>query len=381
MLYLPFIVLTMDGCGPELIAIQVILDTEYHTYPNLKVVKHHRKGTHVFQAHDVAKCHGDYRSLARGHKDVYVENTHESCLPDLSEALDIWLNAQELEPAMHRTLWKHCINQNKWMDRAFASHIMRSGYQNAGVWPLKLRPFLERCGTFCRIFTIDDEEIVKKAMPRLIDLARRNDELYDHQILSTFHEIDSKWLPSVEKRLGKSGEAALLRSRLKFAITPNTTEGRHGTHILSGPMSKARRQVAKADRAEANLQHERVANDKRLARLQYNEDMAVIALGEFHKGNKNGKSWKQTLLVTTMKSALTHLSGEQPKSTMKKDELMQLLEPLLMDAPPGLVVPIVRAEEADLTTATVATPATVTAPVTTRSGRSTMPNPRFTTSL
>ena len=124
------------------------------------------------------------------------------------------------------------------------------------------------------MFTIEDEDIINKAMPQLIDLARRKNELYDHQILRTFQGNDTNWLVLVENRLGKNAEAALLRSRLAYAITSNTTEGRHGTHILSGRMSKARRQAAKADEAEGKLQHERVANEIRLERLQHNEDMA-----------------------------------------------------------------------------------------------------------
>jgi hypothetical protein len=78
--------------------------------------------------------------------------------------------------------------------------------------------------------------------------------------------LHPEWLAKAEKALGKDGE------RLAFAITLSTTESRHGTHILSGAMSVARRQAAKTFKAEAKVQHELIANEKRLTCIQPNEE-------------------------------------------------------------------------------------------------------------
>ena len=98
--------------------------------------------------------------------------------------------------------------------------------------------------------------------------------------------------------------------------------------------------------------------------------MAMSALAEFRKGNKAGKPvWKQSLYVTAMRAAYIHLSGEQPTSNLRKDELIRRLEPLFADAN-EIVVPPKEAEEV------IPTPRPV-ANATTRSGRLTMPNSRF----
>jgi hypothetical protein len=160
----------------------------------------------------------------------------------------------------------------------------------------------------------------------------------------------------------------LLEDRLNFAIIPSTTEGRHGTHILSGAMSMARRQAAKAYKAEAKVQHELLANEKRSANIQRNEQMAGVVIAEYCKGiNKKGKSWQDTLYSKTMLQALIHLSGIVYKSTLKKAELAELLAPFLADASTAICIVATEEEEVFVTPVTN----------TTRSGRTMTQNPRF----
>jgi len=247
---------------------------------------------------------------------------------------------------------------------------MIAGYKTAGVWPLALRPFLERCGTFWKTFSAADEKQITDAMPHLIELAHKNDELYDHELLAA---LNPEWLAAAEEQLGEDAERALLDSRLQFAIVQSTTEGRHGTHILSGVMSTARRQAAKAYKAETKAQKENSSNEKRLARTQRNEQYALIAISEYCK-RKDGKSkaWSEVLYTKTMHAALVHLSGYDHKSTLKKVELISLLEPFLAAAAQAAAEPVA-------TIANVEIEEIVPVPVTntTRSGRATTRNPKF----
>jgi len=323
--HLPFIVLTMDGCGPELNAIQVLCDAQHPSLVNFKCVKHHRQGTGVFQAHDLSKCHPGYRKETNNEYKVIQEGAGESDLPLSATALWDWLEQKSMVPSVTRTIWKHMINQPNILAKSFASDTLRAGYKNAGVWPLDLRPFLERCGTFWQELSKQAEERINVAMPHLVSRALSQDELYDYELVNA---LGTDFLSDVAHQLGPHAEVELLKSRLEYAITFETPMHRRGTVILNGKESTNRRALMLA----AATQEQTRATTERDAKLQIRLAWTAVetntAIAEF---KKPGSVWKESLSMICMRAALRHLSNTPASQYARasKEVVIKALQPLL----------------------------------------------------
>ena len=125
------IILTMDGCGPDLNAMVRYIDSVHAHLPNLTVLKLFALGTALWQAHDAGKSHPIYRKCMQDDYGVIMDN-QDALLPRNYKEIYQFLEDCKMPPSTLRTIWKHCINCEKWFDEAYSPSQLASAYANVG---------------------------------------------------------------------------------------------------------------------------------------------------------------------------------------------------------------------------------------------------------
>jgi hypothetical protein len=261
-------VLTQDGCGLDLNAVVRYIDSG-DGMENLEVVKLFAKGTAIFQAHDVGKSHPTFNACV-ANDDKVILTTEAALLPSTHSELWTFLDTCNMDPPTKRTIYKHMVNANYWLGKAFSRYQMRSAYKKCGLFPLNFRTFMQRMPAWKDI-TEEDILHVESKLPELILLGMKQGAILCSDVLKA---VGPEWLLIWETNsLSPQAREALVQERLSYTPDETSPLNRQGTIILTNEQAKKRR----IDAAEAKLRaQEEKEKQEEIDRKRRAEDEASL---------------------------------------------------------------------------------------------------------
>jgi hypothetical protein len=236
---------------------------------NLEVVKLFAKGASIFQAHGVGKSHSTFNACV-ANDDKVILTTESALLPSTHSELWTFLDTCNMDPPTKRTIYKHMVNANYWLGKAFSRYQMRSAYKKCGLFPLNFRTFMQRMPAWKDI-TEKDILHMESKLPELILLGMKQGAVLCSDVLKA---VGPKWLLIWETNsLSPQAREALVQERLSYTPDETSPLNRQGTIILTNEQAKKRR----IDAAEAKLRaQEEKEKQEEIDRKRRAEDEASL---------------------------------------------------------------------------------------------------------